>query len=42
MISIIDGIAGNDDKIVETYPGLQPFTAKVSFGQTGFGLLSVR
>jgi hypothetical protein len=41
IVSILEGIAGNSDKIVETYDNLQSFTAKVSFGKTGFGLLKV-
>ncbi len=41
MISILQGIAGNGKSIVETYNNLQPFTAKVSYGKTGFGLKKV-
>lgn len=41
MVSILEGIAGNDDKIVETYDKIKPYTAALSFGKTGVGLMSV-
>ena len=41
MISVVEGIAGNDDKIVEVYPNVQNYTAKLSFNKTGVGLLSI-
>ncbi len=41
MISIIEGIAGNDDKIVETYANVKNYTAALSYGKTGVGLLIV-
>lgn len=40
IVSIIEGIAGNDDKIVETYPQVKNYTAKLSFNKTGLGLIT--
>lgn len=41
MVSILEGIAGNDDKIVETYDKVKTYTAALSFGKTGVGLMTV-
>lgn len=41
MVSVIEGIAGNDDKIVEVYKVVNEYTAKLSFNKTGVGLLRV-
>ncbi len=41
MVSILEGIAGNDDKIVETYGNVKNYTAALSYNKTGVGLLSV-
>jgi hypothetical protein len=41
MVSIIEGIAGNDIDIVESYDHIKDFTAQVAYGKTGVGLLEV-
>jgi hypothetical protein len=41
MVSIIEGIAGNDEKIVEVYKVVNDYIAKLSFNKTGVGLLTV-
>lgn len=40
-MSIIEGIAGNDEKIVETYENVKEYTAALSYGKTGVGMLTV-
>lgn len=41
MVSIVEGIAGNDELIVEFYIKILNFTAAVSFNQTGFGIVDI-
>lgn len=41
ILSIVEGIAGNDEKIVESYPNVKEYTAALSYGKTGVGLLTV-
>ena len=41
IISIIEGIAGNDEKIVEIYDNVKEYTAALSYGKTGVGMLTV-
>ena len=41
LVSVVEGIAGNDDKIVESYGSIQPYTATLSFNQTGYGVMRV-
>ena len=41
LISVVEGIAGNDDQIIENYESIQPFTASLSYGKTGYGIMSV-
>jgi hypothetical protein len=41
IVSIVEGIAGNDDKIVEVYKVVNDYTAKLSFNKTGLGILTV-
>ena len=40
LVSVVEGISGNDDKIVESYPQFEPYTAAVSYNQTGYGVLT--
>lgn len=37
----MEGIAGNDKSIVESYGKLSNFTAAVSYNQTGYGVMGV-
>lgn len=39
MTTIVEGTAGNDRNLVESYEGIQKFTAKAEFNKTGFGVL---
>lgn len=41
LISIVEGIAGNDKSIVETYGKLSNFTAALSYNVTGYGIMNV-
>ena len=41
MVSVVEGAAGNDINLVESYTSLQNFTAAVSYNITGYGVLSV-
>ena len=39
MTSIIEGTAGNDVEIVESYNGIKDFTANAKYGITGLGVV---
>lgn len=41
MISIVEGVAGNDRDIVESIDTIKAFTASHTIGETGFGVLEV-
>jgi hypothetical protein len=41
MVSIVEGVAGNEKDIVETAYPLKSYTAKATFNETGFGILTV-
>ena len=41
LISVVEGIAGNDKSIVETYGKLSNFTAALSYNVTGYGIMNV-
>lgn len=40
IVSIIEGIAGNEQKIIDSYEDVKDYTAALSFGKTGLGLLT--
>ena len=40
LLSIMEGIAGNDKNIVETKDKVQPATAFSSYNITGYGMLT--
>jgi hypothetical protein len=40
MLSIVEGVAGNDKDIVESYVKISNYTASYTANQTGFGVLS--
>lgn len=37
----MEGIAGNEEKIVESYDSVKDYTAALSYGKTGVGLLTI-
>jgi len=41
LVSIVEGIAGNDELIVEFYIKILNFTAAVSYAKTGYGVMKV-
>lgn len=41
LISIVQGIAGNDELIVQFYIKILNFTAAVSYAKTGYGIMKV-
>jgi hypothetical protein len=41
IISIVEGVAGNDRDIVEKIDVIESFTASYTVNQTGFGIMSV-
>ena len=41
LLSVLEGIAGNDKNIVEEYDSVKPCTANLSFNQTGYGILTI-
>lgn len=41
LVSVVEGIAGNDKSIVETYGKLSNFTAALSYNQTGYGIMEI-
>lgn len=41
LVSIVEGIAGNDEIIVEFYLKILNFTAAVSYNKTGYGIMNV-
>lgn len=42
LISIVEGVAGNNVSIINYMPIIQDYTAKWTANETGFGLLRVR
>lgn len=41
LVSVVEGIAGNDKSIVEEYGKLSNFTAALSYNITGYGIMNV-
>lgn len=41
LISVVEGIAGNDKSIVDKYDKVHNYTAALSYNQTGYGLASI-
>lgn len=41
LVSIVEGVAGNDKDIVESIDKIEDFTAAYTVNETGFGILSV-
>lgn len=41
LLSIVEGIAGNDREIIMQYPPDEPFTAAHVIGNTGFGIMTI-
>lgn len=41
IISIVEGVAGNDKDIVENIETIESFTASYTINETGFGIMSV-
>lgn len=41
MVSIVEGVGGNDKGIVEDNYGLKSFTVKGTHNETGFGILRI-
>lgn len=41
LVSIVEGVAGNDQGLVEEAYPLKDFTVKATFNETGFGILTV-
>lgn len=41
LVSIVEGIAGNDNYIIEAIDVIEPFIASYTLNETGFGILSV-
>lgn len=41
LVSVVEGIAGNDKSIVESYGKLSNFTAALSYNVTGYGIMNV-
>lgn len=41
IISIVEGVAGNDKDIVESIDKIEDFTAAYTINETGFGVLSI-
>lgn len=40
MVSIVEAVAGNEKDIIEESYHLKAYTAKATFNQTGFGILT--
>ena len=41
LVSIVEGVAGNDKEIVESIDTIEDFTAAYTVSETGFGILEV-
>lgn len=41
LVSVVEGIAGNDKSIVEQYKEISNYTAALSYNQTGYGIMRV-
>lgn len=41
LVSIVEGVAGNDKDIVESIDKIEDFTAAYTVNETGFGVLTV-
>lgn len=42
LLSIVEGIAGNDREIIMTYPPAEEFTAAYVINNTGFGIMTLQ
>lgn len=41
LISVVEGVAGNDLSIAETYDNFHDFTAAYSYNVTGYGIVQI-